>query len=188
MYKISISGRAGTGKDTSGKIIAKILSKNTEFKKTKYIAFADSIKEIANIMFPEIPKKHLYGSSKYRTEVIFDSLTIRQLLLDLGDFGKNHKNDMWLSIFKCKYNKAIKNKLGVIICPDARYINELNLLKDLGFVRIRILRDLKLKINHSSEIEQDSISNDYFDYIVYNNGSLEDLEKELAKIAEQLRQ
>src|SRR5271170_6405611 len=101
MYKIAITGKANTGKNTVGKLLVKGLSDQTidyvnlsgpvMGASSKFIAFADPIKKMARLAFPIIPRKWLYGPSKFRSEVIPGAfkngvpLTVRQLLIDLGN-------------------------------------------------------------------------------------------------------
>src|ERR1700690_113782 len=110
--KIAVSGKANSGKNTVGKFLMDgIQSKlGNEFAGGAYIAFADPIKEMARIMFPEIPKKFFFGSSKYRSEIIPNAfkdgkpLTIRQTLIDLGTgIGRGYRSSMWLDVFDHQY-------------------------------------------------------------------------------------
>src|ERR1039458_1691119 len=112
MFKIAITGKANSGKNTIGKLLVKGLdtlecaangAPNDFHYKKHFIAFADPLKEIARITFPEIPRKWLYGPSKFRAEVIPGAfkegvpLTVRQLLCDLGnDYGRRYQSDRWV--------------------------------------------------------------------------------------------
>ena len=65
MIKIAISGKANSGKNTLAKLIKQEL-KQQSINSCKFLAFADPIKKMSLIAFPDIPKKWLYGSSNYR--------------------------------------------------------------------------------------------------------------------------
>lgn len=191
MYKIAICGKSNSGKNTLSKLLRKEIKNNLglNIPRTKYIAFADPIKEMALIMFPQIPRKFFFGSSEYRAEIIpgafkdGNPLTVRQLLLDLGtEIGRSYKKTVWLDVFNHRIQKAQKNKMGLIVVTDVRFINEFEHLKKIGFYNIKLLRDSHLKINHSSETDQDSIKDEEFDYIIHNNGTLDDLKNEVSKI------
>lgn len=193
-YKIAICGKAKSGKNTVAKMIKKSLSKHESIS-CSYIAFADPVKEIARIMFPNIPEKHLTGSSEYRNSVIPGAfkdklpLTIRQLLIDIGTgLGREYKSDIWLDVFDNNLLKLESKRHNMIILTDCRFINEHRHVKDKGFFNLKILRDHSSNINHVSETEQDGIPDSEFDYIINNNGSLEDLKKEVEVVVNKLRQ
>jgi hypothetical protein len=191
MYKIAICGKANTGKNTVSKLI--VDEPRLKLDSYKLIAFADPIKEIAKLMFPEIKRKWLYGSSKYRAQAIPNAfkdgnpLTIRQLLIDLGTgVGRAYRETTWLDAFDYTFEKSKKNNIDIVIVTDVRFRNEFDHLKKMGFFQIRLLRDAHLKINHSSETNQDSIHDQEFDYVLSNNGTLDDLKLEVTKIVTKL--
>ena len=195
MYKIAITGKANSGKNTVSKILFEELSKKypDNFQKVKYIAFADPIKKIIEIMFPNLPKKYLYGSSKFRAEIISGAfkegqpLTVRQLLMDLGSkTGRRYNENIWIEAFDYAFKKAANDNKNVIV-TDVRFRNEFDYLKQLKFTQIKLLRDCYLKINDISETNQDAIKDSEFDFILYNNGTLEDLRKEVSNIVAQLK-
>lgn len=195
MYKIFITGKISSGKDTFGKLIRSELSKANNISKTKIkmISFADPIKNMAEIAFPYVAKRCFYGPSKFRTTIIKQAfkngipLTVRQVLLDLGnDFGRKYNSELWINNLNHRFhNLVIKNVDGVIV-TDCRFINEFNHLKSLGFQSIKLLRDSDIKINDESEIQQDLILDNEYDFIVNNNGSLQDLKLEAQKIIQNL--
>lgn len=195
MFKIAICGKANSGKNTVSKLIYKSLYKKFVGKKTigkEYIAFADPIKKIVRTMFPDLPEKFLTGSSKFRSEIVPGAfkdgvpLTVRQLLIDIGTNGRSYKESIWLDAFDVAFKKAIDKQKALIIVTDVRFINEFNHLKSKGFSNIRLLRDSHSKIDHASETAQDGIHNDEFDFIINNNGTLNDLKDEVKKIVDSL--
>jgi len=198
MYKIAITGKANSGKSTVGKFIMKELRKQLKDKphvSCKYIAFADPIKAMIRLMFPTLPEKYLTGASNLRSSVIPDAftngkpLTVRQLHLDLGTaVGRAYKGTIWLEAFDYAFEKA-KNE-DVVIVSDVRFKNEFDHLKKLNFYQIRLLRDdpndTSVKSNHASEVEQDVIRDDEFDFVLRNDGTLKDLKNEVVKIVNQI--
>lgn len=179
MYKIAISGKANSGKNTVANLIINHLDKNA---RCATLAFADPIKEIIKIMFPHVKKRHLYGSSKYRNTIIEGAvdksgnpLTIRQALIEIGTgMGRGMNSFVWLDVFEHRFAKLAKRN-DVIIVTDARFPNEISHLKKSGFVLLRVSRKTDTVINHSSETEQDNIKDSDFDIIIDNNGTLESL-------------
>jgi len=202
MYKIAITGKANTGKNTVGKLLFKHLydlkfdytkGPAESFSGIKYMAFADPIKEMIRIAYPEVPRKWLYGSSKFRTQTIPGAfkngipLTVRQCLIDIGnDFGRANKSDIWLRNFDNRFAKQVKKTTSIVAVTDCRFRNEFDHLKSLGFYQIRLMRDSHTKINDISETNQDGIADNEFDYVINNNGSLEELENHVKKIVSQL--
>jgi hypothetical protein len=203
MYKISICGKANTGKNTLGKLLFNELY-NSKFDYTKgpcehfsgvkFMAFADPIKEMIRIAYPEIPRKWLYGPSKFRNQVIPGAfkdgipMTVRQYLIDLGnEFGRARKSDIWLANFDNRLNKHKKKAISIVVVTDVRFRNEFDHLSKLDFYQIRLLRNSDTKINDISETNQDGISDNEFDYVVNNNGTLDDLKSEVSKIVLQLK-
>lgn len=199
MYKIAICGKANSGKDTVSKFIVKELRRKYSLTNTyircKYIAFADPIKAMIRLMFPSLPEKYLTGSSSYRNSIIPNAfkngqpLTVRQLLTDLGtEVGRAYSPTIWLDAFDSAFEKS--NYHDVVIVTDVRFRNEFDHLKKLGFYQIRLLRgesESSTKTGHSSEVEQDTIKDDEFDFILHNNSTLKDLKKEVANIVNQFK-
>lgn len=188
MIKISISGKANSGKDTISKMLYDKISENKQIS-CKYLAFADPVKKIVRIMFPDLPEIYLTGPSKYRSELVPNAfkdgnpLTVRQLLIDLGTtIGRGYRETIWLDALNYSIQQAEKEKVDMVITSDCRFINEHNFLKKIGFYQIRVLRHNSSNINHSSEIEQDSIANDDFNAIIDNCGTISHLKQEVCKI------
>lgn len=196
MYKIAISGKANTGKNTISKIIADELreKKRKWYRKrgyvppaqqVKYMAFADPIKKLIEVMFPQTPKNWLYGPSKCRNGIIPGALkdgkplTVRQLLLDLGTgVGRGYKDSIWLDNFEYRFNK--NKKSDIVVVTDVRFRKEFEYLKNKGFYQIRLYRETgQPDIKHTSETDQKSIADKEFDYLLINNKPLVDLKKEV---------
>lgn len=193
MYKIAITGKANTGKNTLATYLARqFVNKNGPLYDVEFIAFADSIKEIIRIMFPKLPKKYLYGSSKYRSEVIPGAikdgkpLTIRQLLIDLGTVGRTYKENLWLEVFDHKLAKVTKKNPTMVVVTDVRFRNEFDHLKKSGFFMIKLYRDEVAKIDHLSETNQDSIKDSEFDCVVLNNGTEKELFEKTINLAKMI--
>lgn len=188
--KVAIIGKAGSGKDTVYKILSKnrynqvILTGQVEMKK---IAFADSVKEIAMKMYPFLKKNVLFGPSKLRSTIIPNSfkdgqpLTVRQLLIDIGTkLGRSYNENIWIENLILKVNKLNKvqsNKM--IVVTDVRFRNEFDALKNNNFFMIKLNRDDHTLINDISETQQDEIKDYEFNFILNNNGTLKELDKEI---------
>lgn len=187
MYKVAISGLANTGKNTLSKMIVKQLrTRKKELYSVKYMAFADPIKKMVQIMFPNLPKKFLYGSSKYRNEIVPDAfkdgkpLTVRQLLCDLGtSVGRGYQDAIWLNNFDARFEAEAKWKQMVLV-TDTRFRNEFEHLKQKCFYQVRLYRETDApKVAHISETNQGEIKDQEFDYVIHNDKGLHDLKREV---------
>lgn len=188
MYKIAITGKANTGKNTLSRMLVKQLRLHTKqpHMSAKYLAFADPIKEMIRDMYPSLPKKFLYGSSKYRNEIIPGAfkngvpLTVRQLLIDLGtEVGRAYNPIVWLDNFDFRFN--LNRYHQIVVVTDVRFRNEFEHLRKQGFYQIRLYRNTTAPgSTHVSETNQDSINDNEFDYVLHNDYSLKDLRVEVA--------
>jgi hypothetical protein len=201
MYKIAISGRANSGKDTTSRYFEDCFNSGWKDKyftsrNTVTIAFADPIKEMILQMYPGLKREYLFGDSEYRKKIIpgsyynGESLTIRALLQELGEGCKKYNPKIWIDAFdeKCKIIQTQSKGIELIIASDLRFIDEFNYLKENGFYMIRILRGEDEGMNHVSETQQKQIKNSDFDKIIDNNGSLADLKAQIDEIAKFLKE
>lgn len=200
MYKIAITGKANTGKNTLAKLLEQEIFEvemakheaciyNTEYRMNwKSMAWADPIKEIVQIMFPYANKECLYGPSHLRADPIPGAfkndkpLTYRQVLIDIGtEVGRTYNNKIWLENFDYRYEQLLlKGKIDLVIVTDTRFRNEFEHLKEKDFFQIRLYRETGMPdINHVSETNQSLIKDNEFDYVLYNNKSLDDLRSEV---------
>lgn len=154
--KIAFGYKMGTGKDVCVKYLI-----------NKYggmqIRFADAIYDILN-----------YAQKRCGLEYKKD----RKFLQLIGtEWGRSIDNDIWVKL-------ALKNqeKDSNIYCSDLRFKNEFNALKSDGFIMVKLNR---YKVNqnrkgngsniHISENDLDEYTDDKWDYVISNNGNLEDL-------------
>jgi hypothetical protein len=182
MIKIAISGQANTGKNTLGEILITELSlKKGKTLSHQLLAFATPIKKIAEEMFPLLPKEYLYGPSYLRNKIIpnafknGESLTVRQLLLDIGTKGREYNEDIWVNNFAKSFTWD-----ELIIVSDVRFLNEYYYLADQRFFQIRLYRQTGQPIiDHVSETKQSEIKDECFDYVLHNDRGLEELRQEV---------
>lgn len=160
---IIFSGKQFSGKDTVAKILL------DRFKNFKRIGIADAIKlrysKKTGLSLEEIEKnKSLY----------------RQDLIDLGDWGRAQNPDFWLN--------SILEYDGDTIVTDIRVKHELDLFKKHGAFTVRVeaseeVRSKRGKLvssNDATETQLDNISD--WDYVIYNNGTYEELLKNTEKL------
>jgi hypothetical protein len=187
---IGLTGKKGSGKDT-------IANKLKEYGYIQY-AFADPLKRGIQHLF-DLSDEQLYGVESKETidprwgvkprqlfqiigTEIFQNTIHQHLKLNVGP--KNH----WTFLFEEWYRKKIQENPHVkIVVSDIRFPHELECVKALGGQIIKIIRSNNMNNNinninvdtHSSEILIDQMDN--VDYIIENNGTIDDLNNNLVK-------
>ena len=157
-----MSGKSRSGKNTAAEVI---LGKYDGIT----LAFADDIKTIAYDYFGWHGEKDEFG---------------RKLLQDIGTSGRNYNEDIWVNrvirLLKWWASGTADHQLAVV--TDIRYPNEIQRIKHEfpNVVTIRITRDSVEKLKHPSETALDQWTD--WDYLVENNGSLEEFQKKILEI------
>lgn len=184
---IAISGKLGHGKDTFADIIIEELKKQDFKRKVQKLAFANPIKEAVSNMFPQLDTNVLYGPSELRKTKIEgfinpetgETLTVRNVLTQLGAFGRRYCPNIWILSTMATAQKLISNGYIVIIV-DGRFINEISYIKLYGGKVIRIVRpDITFTINDQSETDLDNYHD--FDKVIIND-TFENLHKSAIEV------
>jgi len=163
---IGITGRKYSGKDTLG-----------DFLVTNYgyerIAYADALKEVARIIF-DFDDTQLYGDNK-ETPDEYWNITPRQAFQFIGTdlfrnnchklFNTSHTNkDIWIRVVKRKIMNRLKtNPNAKFVVTDIRFPDELDAVKDLGGITIKIKRDTTEKRITSLKTDIATITNSLSD-------------------------
>lgn len=172
---IGLNGVARSGKDTVGEM----LCKNHGFTR---LSFADAVKDGLYALNP-IAMVNNYGH-KYRVQDIVDEIgwdeakvshsEIRELLQRYGtEAGREiHGETCWTDIVR----KTIEaNSTVHYVITDARFANEVSLVKAWGGVAVQIQRNGVTSVNgHASDAVLDPWM---FDHVLKNNGTLSQLEQ-----------
>lgn len=196
MY-IGISGKATSGKDTVAKIMQCILGKkhgeiNTWKDVQDYFKWyspdkdMNQVRTITNwtiVKFGDLLKEctaKLLGCSREALDdqevkkslIPWLNLTVREVLQKVGDSGRQciDKN-IWV---KALFNYTKVDSINYLI-PDVRFPNEFNAIKNQheNNLLIRVERPNINTGNHISETALDNETN--WDYIIVNDGTLDDL-------------
>lgn len=170
---IMISGKIGSGKDTVGLIMKKIMEKERGCS-VAITHFADPLKQILKKYYAWNGEKDSYG---------------RFLLQSTGtDRVRLCDKDFWVRR-TAEEIKISEGRLDYIIIPDARFRNEIEGMEEwfrcysirvLGNGRVRCERSAKC---HVSETELDEYK---FDYVVDNGGSFGELENNVREVTEKI--
>jgi hypothetical protein len=197
---ISITGKIGSGKDTIAEIIQQSTQLNWEVKK-----FAGKLKTIAEILCG-VPKKHFEEQEFKKTQMSEEwGMTYREFLQKIGTEALRnglHEN-VWINAlfadYKAKtiatgtneFNIIEKDELPNWIITDTRFPNEMNAVKERNGIIIKVERSLKLRKGydipnetdlHPSETALDNYTD--WDYVIDNNGTLEELRAKIMLILE----
>ena len=163
-----VSGKARSGKNS----VCEIIKNHYNDLKVINLAYADTLKDYA--------MKITSGDGSEETKP-------RELLQNLGvELIKTHIDDSMLVRRMVEDIKVYSYFYDVITISDARFPNEIDTIKDnfSNVISIRVLRDgkndlTKKKKKHATEIAMNDYSN--YDYVINNNDTLENLEKEVIK-------
>lgn len=188
---LGISGKAGAGKDTVCKMIVYTIwyynysqhlqpfsleHYNNTYEKFGDVidftcwyktSFANKLKQcLSNILNVSISK---FEDNEFKkSEVEWLGITVRELLQKFGTAIRNEvSDDFWV---KACLNNLEKDDDYLI--TDVRFKSEAKGIKDLEGIIVRVNREGAGAGNHISEIDLDDYS---FDYIINNDGNMEDL-------------
>jgi dephospho-CoA kinase len=168
---IGIIGTIGSGKSTLASYISQ------KYGYTEY-SFADPLKKIGELF--GFTRNQLYGTQAEKLE-INDAWGVsgREFLQKVGtELFRDQLNTVlpgiklhkgvWCDIFRYKYTK----QPGNYVIPDVRFPDEVETIKGLGGILIRIERDINEKHTHRSET---SLNNIIPDFTIKNNGDIKEL-------------
>jgi hypothetical protein len=152
------------------------------------IKFAENEKKQLHI--PK-DKKKFGNSGDYSYEIKEEQLTPRDILQKLGtEFGRDMIHpDVWINSLFADYHSGIKMSDYIEskwIITDLRFPNELQRIKNLGGICIRVNRKSNIlpcvahEYQHPSETSLDN--NEGFNYIINNNGTIEELIEKVKEI------
>lgn len=180
MKKLAIAGKSKSGKDTTAKEIKNALTGyNVEIN-----SFADPIKKICSIMFPQVPQQHLFGASELRESPIEGlNVTVRTVLTEVGKLGRQYDKNCWLSAAIKKFDRGDVHDVSVGIISDLRFKNEMKALKEGGFLIARVYREgLTSTSTDISELDLDDVGDEEFDFIIHNDKDIDHLRHQIEPI------
>jgi len=199
---IALSGKKQVGKDTSGQIIARLLTE--QGKRVAFTAFAEALKEMC-IAILGLRRELVYGTdadkntlTHIRWNTLPEDIRIKYAKVvgktsgpDAGDILELRTGFMTVrevlqimgtDIFREMFENDVWanspfrrnwSEYDVVIITDCRFPNEKSVTEARGGTVIRIERNTGLNDTHASET---SLDNAQFEYCYNNNGSLVELE------------
>lgn len=193
---IGICGLIGSGKGTVADILIRLHSH-------RKMSFADSLKDVVSVVFGW-PRDLLEGDTSrsrawrempdqwWASHLGIPELTPRWILQNWGTelFRENFHQDIWILSLQNKLREAAANNVHVVL-PDTRFPNEIEMIRQLGgevwlvrrgpdpdWLADYIMNGTEPKDQHPSEWKW---ARSYFDHIIYNNGTLDDLKAEVSQ-------
>lgn len=185
---IGISGKAQSGKDTVSKMIAYTIwyynySQRLEpfgidhYKDHTYAiwgtdwihtSFANKLKQCLNIILSTSSISLFEDNEFKKSNIDWLGMTVRELLQKFGTAIRNEVcDDFWVKTCLKDYEKGDN-----WLISDTRFKSEAKGIKDLEGIIVRVNREGAGAGNHISEVDLDDYQ---FDYVIDNNGSMEDL-------------
>ena len=166
---IGITGYIGSGKT----LLADALCSKHNFTKVK---MAYPIKKMLSSV--GLSYSHLEGANKEIETELLCNKTPRFAMQTLGtEWGRKIMGDnIWVNLWSTKANELTSMNQGVV-ADDVRFLNEVNIIRDLGGVIIRMERPSSIKTNHESE-NQDFDA----DLVIENNDTVEKIINSIPKI------
>ena len=134
--------------------------------------------------------KQVFGKDVWVNALMSEYKTKSTLVSEVNYLGDSRcgickKPTKDISYFLCdEHIEKSKNNFPNWIITDMRFLNEMEAVKKKDGITIRVNRNLEESKNqHESETELDSAE---FDYVIDNNGSIEDLIDKIREILSQI--
>lgn len=151
--KIGFGCNMGTGKDIS---VSYLIEKYGGIK----LSFAEPVYDILNYA---------------QKTCSFSQEKDRKFLQFIGtDWAREINENVWIDILLKKIINCNEN----IYVSDIRFLNELEALKNNNFICIKLVRNInidRIGTGSYSHISENSIEDKYWDFVIDNNGTLEEL-------------
>jgi len=170
MKIIGITGKARAGKDTLATVIKQACL--IEQMSVVHRRFADPIKNAYHAIFGGThPEKMTSQEKEAQTAFGFSP---RKAMQTLGtEWGRGLNKDLWIKIMEQEIKAAEKCGVRIFVISDLRFDNEAEMVRKYNGIVIEVKRsDTQTVEAHSSE---DGLS-DPADIVIWNDGSVEDLE------------
>ena len=176
---VGMIGKAGAGKDTVGDY----LCANYGFKR---VAFADPLKEGVKAMFMLTDEQAYDRVEREKPLELFPEWSPRKLYQYFGTelLRQNFDDDIWIKLLK----KSVENiDSDRVIITDMRFPNELKELKSYSNSHaLKVVRPNHIGLNVGIANHASEIHDLQGDYILNNDGTIEDLYKTVDIIMEKI--
>lgn len=180
---IGLVGRAGVGKDESAKILG-----NFGYIR---IAFADKLKEevdyaiLTNQRPVELESYIVDLMDQMKVGDVWEKPTKPHVRIVLQHWGTEYRRvhfgqDYWVD----QVEKVIRaNEFDYFVISDARFENEVDMVRRLGGRVFKIEREVG-EVGIAGHVSETNVDKLYYDRLICNNGTLEDLREAVLKALE----
>lgn len=164
------------GKTTAGRFLAD----NYDYVR---VSFADPLRKMLERLLSSVGLSKLevsyFMNEGKEQEIPVIGTSFRQLARTLGtEWGRDCiDQSLWVNVFASK----VKRLHSPVCVDDLRFPNELEALRGMGFVLVRIQRDNLRVDSHRSDTALRDF--DEWDHVIVNNGTLEQLCSEVRRVA-----
>ncbi len=176
VLRIGMIGKMRSGKDTAAAHLI-------DTKKFGQFAFGTGIKRVVQTIYPNLDTR----------------LKPRKVYQDVGQKLREIDPMIWINLLELDVkrwtrSKVIFDETPNIVITDIRQMNEVEYLKAQGYVFIKVECDEAIRLqriedsgddfteedlNHETEVSIDTLP---YDYLVTNNGTVEELIQQIEKI------
>jgi DNA primase len=164
---ISFAGRKQSGKTTCSEFVSKQFVGDV-----KVYNFADPLKKDICINILGLTYDQCYGTDEQKNELVNcvwnnQQLTAREVMQFIGtDIFRTMQQGVWTN---ATINKILKEKPDMAIVADCRFPNEVQAIKNVGGIVIKLTRN-PFNSNHDSEtaLDNDRYDQNNFDLIIDN--------------------
>lgn len=170
---IAFAGRKQSGKTTCSEFVQAYYADISPLNSVKIYNFADPLKRDICMNILGLSYSQCYGDDIDKntlTDIQWNDqkLTAREVMQFVGtDIFRKMKNNVWAD---ATINKIIAEKSSLAIIADCRFPNEVEAIKSVGGVVIKLSRN-PYNSNHSSEtaLDENNYSIKNFDLVVHND-------------------
>lgn len=182
MQIIAFGYKKGSGKDTAGKFLSTYLKINANYLKVKQISFAAKLKNICHQLYgwAGLRPAIYYESHRDKKEVVLPKIGLspRDIWIKVGNKIREVYENTWIDF-------ALQGvSADILIITDLRFLNEASSIIKHGGLLVKIYRDGLPQGTDPAEVDLDDWKN--WDYVIANNGSLQDLNTLVEAIAREL--
>ncbi len=173
-----------SGKDTCGKFLNTFLKLEAPNLKVKQISFASKLKDISYQLYSWAGLKRaiFYESHREFKEVVLPQIGLspREIWILIGNKMREVYSNTWINYALCGV------QADILIITDLRFCNEGEAILENGGIVVKINRPNIPQGTDPAEVDLDSWPDFRWDHIIDNNGTLQDLNEKIEKIAKDL--
>lgn len=168
---VAFTGKKYHGKDTASEALANFVKIN----------FSDPVKALCKQMFFLTDKEVSDPILKQTVLTRWPYKTPRELMQYIGDHIRETFPDIWTINWAKRSELYLDNNLDVVI-TDLRYPNEEALVRELGGIIIKIIRQSVLDDKFSKNKSETNVALIKADYTFFNDRTPEELHAEVLRV------